>query len=112
VQGSGTHAFVPTDIIGTDATQGGIIYHPSVVQPVSAYKILHSAVNPSFIDTLNRPVLIQTFDQVATGSRLSVSVCHLKSKGSACAGDGDVVDGQGNCGPTLKNAAVAPMDYL
>jgi predicted extracellular nuclease len=36
----------------------------------------------------------------ATGSRFTVAANHLKSKGSACTGDADANDGQGNCSGT------------
>jgi uncharacterized protein len=108
----GTYTFIPTGLVGTDAIQVGLIYKPAVVQPINAYKILDSTVDPTFIDTLNRPVLIQTFEQTSTRARLTVSVCHLKSKGSACSSDPDASDGQGNCAQTRKNAAIALGNYL
>ncbi|MGH9270308.1 MAG: ExeM/NucH family extracellular endonuclease, partial [Ilumatobacteraceae bacterium] len=66
------------------------------------------------IDNLNRPALIQTFEEVRTGERVTVAVNHLKSKGSSCAaiGDPDRLDGQGNCPGTRTNAAAALADYL
>jgi Ca2+-binding RTX toxin-like protein len=39
-------------------------------------------------------------------------VNHLKSKGSACTGDPDTGDGQGNCNLTRKAAAQALVDWL
>lgn len=39
-------------------------------------------------------------------------VNHLKSKGSACAGDPDLGDGQGNCNLTRTAAAEAMVDWL
>jgi predicted extracellular nuclease len=41
-----------------------------------------------------------------------VLVNHLKSKGSACAGDPDTGDGSGNCNQTRTNAAEAIVDWL
>jgi hypothetical protein len=112
VKGSGTYSYIPTGFIGSDAIVVGLIYKPSVVQPVNNFAILNSSVNPIFIDTLNRPVLIQTFQQIATGERFTISVCHLKSKGSACSGDADKNDGQGNCANTRRDAAIALVNYL
>jgi Ca2+-binding RTX toxin-like protein len=43
---------------------------------------------------------------------LTVAVNHLKSKGSACAGDPDLGDGQGNCNLTRLGAAEALVDWL
>ena len=51
-------------------------------------------MDPRFIDTHNRPTLAQTFQQDGTPDRLTVVVNHLKSKGSACAGDPDTGDGR------------------
>jgi predicted extracellular nuclease len=112
VKGSGTYNYIATGTIGGDAIAVGLIYKPSVVQPVNNFVLLNSSVNPIFIDTSNRPVLIQTFQQISTGERFTISVCHLKSKGSACAGDADKNDGQGNCANTRRDAAIALVDYL
>jgi len=65
-------------------------------------------------DTLrNRPALAQTFEEVATGARLTVVVNHLKSKGWGCgAGDDDTTTGQGNCNGTRTRAAEALARWL
>jgi uncharacterized protein len=110
--GAGTYDAIDTGPIGTDAIKVGLIYKPGVVTPVGPHKILTSAVDPRFIDTLSRPVLAQTFQVNATGARFTVAVNHLKSKGSACAGDPDTGDGQGNCNLTRKAAAEALVDWL
>lgn len=112
--GAGTYAYVDTDVIGTDAIRVGLIYKPSVVTPVGAFKILNSAVDPRFIDTKSRPALAQTFEVNATGARFTVVVNHLKSKGSDCndVGDPDAGDGQGNCNGTREAAAQALVDWL
>jgi hypothetical protein len=60
----------------------------------------------------NRPALAQTFEEVATGERVTVAVNHFKSKGSACTGDPDLADGQGNCNLTRTQAAQALADWL
>ena len=112
--GAGTYSIIDTGFIGTDAIKVGLIYKSAIVQPVGAFKILNSTVDPRFIDTLNRPVLIQTFEEVATGERFTVAVNHFKSKGSACTnvGDPDRLDGQANCPGTRTSAAEALADYL
>lgn len=112
--GAGTYAFVDTGVIGTDAIRVGLLYRPGVVRPVGAYDILDSTDDPRFVDTRNRPMLTQTFDTVADGSRFTVSVNHLKSKGSDCAdlADPDTGDGQGNCNLTRTAAAQAIVDHL
>jgi hypothetical protein len=79
---------------------------------VGDFAILDSSDDPRFDDTRSRPMLTQTFDVVDTGARFTVSVNHLKSKGSPCAGDPDTGDGQGNCNLTRKAAAEAIVDYL
>lgn len=112
--GDGTYAFIDTGVIGTDAIRVGMIYKPARVVPVGLFKILDSTVDPRFLDTKNRPVLAQTFEELATGGRFTVAVNHLKSKGSSCddVGDPDLGDGQGNCNQTRKAAAQALVDWL
>lgn len=108
----GTYAFIDTGTIGGDAIKVALLYRPATVTPVGVYAILDSTVDPTFIDTLNRPVLAQTFEENLTGERFTVAVNHLKSKGSACAGDPDIGDGQGNCNITRLNAAIAEATWL
>lgn len=108
----GTYAYIDTGTIGGDAIKVALLYRPATVTPVGAYAILDSTVDPAFIDTLNRPVLAQTFEENLTGERFTVAVNHLKSKGSACAGDPDLGDGQGNCNITRLNAAIAEANWL
>ncbi len=110
----GTYAFIDTGTIGTDAIKVGLIYRAAKVTPVGAHAILDSTVDPTFIDTLNRPVLAQTFEEDQTGERFTVAVNHLKSKGSDCnaVSDPDTGDGQGNCNVTRTSAAVALVNWL
>jgi len=112
--GAGPFAAIDTGVIGTDAIRVGIIYRSDVLQPLGAYKILNSTVDPRFLDTKNRPSLAQTFDVIATGARFTVVVNHLKSKGSDCldVGDPDTGDGQGNCNGTRTKAAQALADWI
>ena len=112
VLGAGTYDYVDTGVIGTDAIRLGLLYKPGVVTPAGGFDVLDSTDDPRFVDTANRPMLTQTFDTVADGARFTVSVNHLKSKGSACAGDPDTGDGQGNCNLTRTAAAEAIVDHL
>jgi uncharacterized protein len=112
--GAGSYGFINTGTIGTDAIKVALIFKTAKVTPQGAPAILTSAVNPLFVDTKNRPALAQTFDEVATGGRLTVIVNHLKSKGSDCndIGDPDANDGQGNCNVTRTRAASALKSWL
>lgn len=113
VAGLPGYDYIDTGAIGTDAIRVGIIYKTSTVQPVGDFAILDSSVDPRFIDTRNRPALAQTFEEMATGGRVTVVVNHLKSKGSGCgAGDDDTTTGQGNCNGTRTLAAQALADWL
>jgi len=95
VMGAGTYNYIATGAIGTDA-------------------IRVATVDPRFIDTKNRPVLTQTFQDNDTCGVFTVAVNHLKSKGSSCndVGDPDTGDGSGNCNLTRKAAAEALVDWL
>ncbi len=110
--GAGTYDYVDTGVVGTDVIRLGILYQPGSVTPAGAFDVLDSDDDPRFVDTANRPMVSQTFDAVADGARFTVSVNHLKSKGSACAGDPDTGDGAGNCNLTRTTAAEAIVDHL
>ena len=112
--GAGTYDYIATGPIGTDAIKVAFIYKPGDVTPVGSFAILDSSVDPTFIDTRNRPALAQTFVENTTGEVLTVVVNHLKSKGSPCAdiGDPDTGDGQGNCNLTRTSAAEAMVNWL
>jgi uncharacterized protein len=112
IYGAGTYTYIDTGVIGTDAIRVGLIYRPADVTPVGDFKILTTAVDPRFVDSLNRPTLVQTFEENSTGARFTVAVNHLKSKGSACDVDPDTGDGQGNCNLTRLAAAQALVDWL
>jgi len=79
---------------------------------VGTYKVLDSSVDSRFIDTRNRPVLAQVFEDNLSGEQFIVAVNHLKSKGSACTDDPDTGDGQGNCNQTRLAAAQAMVGWL
>jgi predicted extracellular nuclease len=112
--GADTYDYIDTGVIGTDAIRVGLIYKPAMVEPVGDFEVLDSSVDSRFIDTKSRPVLAQTFEEIATGARITVAVNHLKSKGSDCndLGDPDNRDGQGNCNLTREAAAQALVDWL
>jgi len=107
------YSFIDTGPIGTDAIKVALIYKSSVI-PEGDFAVLDSTIDPIFIDDKNRPVLIQTFKEVANGEVFTVAVNHFKSKGSDCddLGDPDTGDGQGNCNITRTNAATALVNYL
>jgi predicted extracellular nuclease len=110
--GDGTYDYVATGTIGTDAIKVGLIYRPATVELVGDFAVLDESVDPRFDTDLNRPALAQTFMDLTTGGQFTVAVNHLKSKGSACAGDPDTGDGQGNCNLTRTAAAQALADWL
>jgi len=112
--GAGTYDYVSTGPIHTDAIKVAFIYQPGTVTPVGAHAILDSSVDPTFIDTKNRPALAQTFVENVTGEAFTAVVNHLKSKGSDCddLGDSDMGDGQGNCNLTRTTAATALVNWL
>ncbi len=112
VAGLSGYAYVDTGTIGTDAIRVGLLYRTAKVTPVGAFQVLDSSDDPRFLDTSNRPTLAQTFQDNATGERFTVAVNHFKSKGSACSGDPDTGDGQGNCNLTRTDAAKALVDWL
>ncbi|MCB0112606.1 MAG: ExeM/NucH family extracellular endonuclease [Caldilineaceae bacterium] len=111
IAGSGVYTYVDTGVVGTDAIRVGMIYKPAAVTPQDGFAVLDSSVDPTFIDTLNRPSLAQTF-RSANGGVFTVVVNHLKSKGSSCSGDPDTGDGQGNCNGVRTAAANALAGWL
>lgn len=64
------------------------------MQPIGPLAVLNSSVDPAYDDTRSRPTQAQTFVHKATGAKFTFVIAHLKSKGSACAGDPDTLDGQ------------------
>jgi len=120
IMGAGTYSIVdPGAPIGTDAITVALLYKSSVVLLNGASQILDSSNSISdadgvlFVDTRNRPSLVQKFALVENGETLVISVNHLKSKGSGCgAGDDDTTTGQGNCNLTRTRAAQALSAFL
>ncbi|MEJ2045650.1 MAG: ExeM/NucH family extracellular endonuclease [Reinekea sp.] len=107
--------------IGEDSISVGLLYRASVVTPIGTTTILDSENSPTdgsgeplFIDSKNRPALIQSFEHKATGDTFTVVVNHLKSKGSSCSslGDPDNNDGQGNCNQTRTKAVQALTQFI
>lgn len=98
--------------LGSDEIAVGLIYRGDKVRTYRSAAVLDSSVNPEFDDTRNRPTLAQTFQEINGGERLTIAVNHLKLKGSACDGDPDTGDGQGNCNLTRARAAQALVDWL
>ena len=107
-----TYAYVDTGTIGTDAIKVALLYKPAKVSSVGDYALLDSSVDPRFDDTKNRPVLAQTFSELASGARFTVAVNHWKSKGGTCRGDPDRGDGQGPCNQARVAAAEAVALWL
>jgi predicted extracellular nuclease len=108
----GTYAYIDTGVVGTDEIIQAFIYRPATVTPVGDFAILDSTVDARFLDDFNRPAIAQTFQDNTTGGIFTVVINHLKSKGSACPGDPDILDGQGNCNITRAQAAAAMVDWL
>ncbi len=109
----GTYDYIATGAIGTDAIRQAILYKPASVTPSGDFAVLDSTVDATFDDTRNRPMVVQTFVENATGAVFTVGVNHLKSKGSACdPDDPNTGDGSGNCNLTRAAAAQAIVNYL
>lgn len=111
--GAGTYDAVDTGALGSDAISVAFVYRPATVAPVGAHRVLDGSVDPRFRDDRNRPALVQTFRERATGERFIAAVNHFKSKGSSCGPeDPDLGDGAGNCNQTRTAAAQALADFL
>ena len=110
----GQYRAVETGIIGDDSIKVGFIYQAHKVRTIGAFKLLNQHIDSRFVDAKNRPALLQTFAEIASGEHLTVVVNHLKSKGSNCDAldDPDLGDGQGNCNKIRTQAMAALVDYL
>ncbi|RMB59757.1 ExeM/NucH family extracellular endonuclease [Tessaracoccus antarcticus] len=97
--GAETYKAVNTGVLGSDAIIQAIIYKPATTALAGKWAAY------DFMDQKNRPNLVQTFTHKASGEMVNVSINHLKSKGSACAGEPDLGDGAGNCNLTRTKAA-------
>jgi predicted extracellular nuclease len=128
LQGAGTWSYVDTGIVGTDTIRVGLIYRPAKVRTVGPPRVLDSSVDARFDDTRQRPVLAQTFEEVANGTRVTAAVAHFKSKSAPANDDPAAVcldsnpandiddcdqrDGQGYFNHTRTQAALALRDWL
>jgi predicted extracellular nuclease len=101
--GTGTYAYVETGVIGSDAIKVALLYTPAKVSSVGEYELLCGG--------LTRPVLAQTFSELASGGRFTVVVNHWKSK-SGCSDDPDRGDGQGGCNRARLAAAEGVAAWL
>jgi predicted extracellular nuclease len=102
----GYYAAVETGVLGGDEITNALIYRPATVTPVGEFAAL------DYADGRNRPTLLQTFQENATGGLVDVAVNHLKSKGSACEEAPDTGDGQGNCAGVRTAAAQQMVDWI
>lgn len=105
--------------VGSDQISVGLLYRSDRISPQGGAAILDSSNSPVaedglplFDDSRNRPTIAQRFALNDHGGELVVAVNHLKSKGSACDGDPDLGDGQGNCNLTRSRAAAALGQWL
>jgi predicted extracellular nuclease len=108
------------EFIGSDAIANGIIYKIAEVEPLGDAAILTTFDGRNFLDPLgagndlNRPAIAQTFEDLDTGQIMTVSVNHLKSKGSVSGigADYDQLDGQSNNNATRTAAVDILADWL
>ena len=120
--GADVYGFVDPgqEFVGTDAISNALIYRTDKVALQGVMAILTDFHGQDFLDPLNsggdlnRAAIAQTFTDLATGQSLTVSVNHLKSKGSlsGLAADDDQGDGQGNNNATRTAAADILADWL
>ncbi|KZN38463.1 hypothetical protein N480_12485 [Pseudoalteromonas luteoviolacea S2607] len=89
--------------IGTDAIMSAIVYRSNKVKEVG--QAAYTDAVP--FDYGNRPPVVQSFEDLATGDVFNVAVNHLRSKGSCSRAEGldqDQNDGQGCWNQTRVNA--------
>jgi predicted extracellular nuclease/2',3'-cyclic-nucleotide 2'-phosphodiesterase (5'-nucleotidase family) len=117
--GSNEYAFVSTGVVKrgdntNDEIKNAFIYKTSTISLVGNYAILNDTYDPNYNDSKNRPSLAQTFEEIATGERITALINHLKSKGSGCddLDDPNLSDGQGNCNGTRTLAAGVMVDWI
>ncbi|MFW5723763.1 MAG: ExeM/NucH family extracellular endonuclease, partial [Halochromatium sp.] len=117
--GAGTYDYIATGKVGDDAIKQAILYKPEAVTPVGDSAVLDSE---TFLDPLgagrdlNRPALAQSFEENGTGEVFTVSVNHLKSKGSPTGvivdGEPDDTEVEGSAALTRVAAAEELADWL
>ncbi len=112
--GTDVFDFINTGVIGTDEIMVAIIYNTETVTPIGITQVLddEAFTDPNGIGLEdNRPAVVQTFMENASGESLTVVVNHLKSKGSGCGRrDDDPV--QGNCNGTRTIAVQELVTWL
>lgn len=115
-RGCGHYGLVATGPTGTDAIKVAFIYKTGTVRAVANPAVQGGA---NFTDPnntgrqRNRPAVAQTFEEIASGVKVTVVNNHLKSKGSSCgAGDDAPEIGAGSCNLTRKLAAEAQVAWL
>lgn len=110
--GAASYSFIDIGLpqVGTDAITCALLYKPAAVTPVGAAAVLDDAVDPTFVIG-NRPSIAQTFKD-GDNEIFTIVINHFRSKGSACSGDPDIGDGQGNCNQTRVAAANALTNWL
>jgi predicted extracellular nuclease len=110
--GSKTYDFVDPELprLGGDAIAVALIYKPSTV---TLRGTAQTKTDGAFA-MYNRPPLVQTFTETASGETLTVVVNHFKSKGSVAKypEDADQKDGQGMSNYTRTQAAQALAAWL
>ena len=97
IVGAGTYTYLDTGKIGTDEIRDALLYRPDAVE------LVNWAVNDDPV--FNRPPVLATFRQISSGEIFSITVNHLKAKGSCPAvptdPDADLGDGQ-SCWNALR----------
>ncbi|BED90667.1 extracelullar DNA degradation protein EddB [Pseudoalteromonas sp. MM1] len=105
------YAFVDFNVaqIGTDAITTALIYRADKVEEVGT-----AAITTDYpFDYSNRAPIAQSFKSLSTDEVFTVSVAHLKSKGSCGEGNNDDLgDGQGCWNEIRTEAADAFTDWL
>ncbi len=108
--GTSYTAIAPSFALGTDLIRVALIYRNETVTPVG----LPATTNDvSFSGA--RPPLAQTFQEIASGEKLTVCVNHFRAKGSAAAGDPlnlDQGDGQATNNHLRVQEAMALTSWL
>ena len=112
--GETQYRYVDTGVIPGNPIKTGFLYKSSRVATKGRYALLDATHDPRYNDERNRPSLAQAFATIPGGDVFTVSVNHLKSKGSPCTAEGDPnrSDGQGNCNKVRTFAAAAIADWL
>ncbi|OCQ18313.1 DNA degradation protein EddB [Pseudoalteromonas luteoviolacea] len=99
------YTYVKFDVeqIGTDAIMSAILYRANKVKEVGQAAFTDAVP----FDYGNRPPVMQSFEDLATGEVFNLAVNHLRSKGSCSRAEGldqDQNDGQGCWNQTRVNA--------